>query len=73
MSAPLGYMVVRDENDAVIADWDAAIHPTYEKACTALVECRDQEPLYEWYLAELHPATAETPLSTAISTREDNL
>jgi hypothetical protein len=56
MADPLGYLIVRDENGLVVADWDATIHPSYERACRELIECRQQEQLYTWYLAELHPA-----------------
>jgi hypothetical protein len=51
-----GYMVVRDEDGVIVADWDAESHATYEEASLELGECRDQEPLYEWFLVEVRPA-----------------
>lgn len=56
LTRPLGYMVVRDEDGVIVADWDAESHATYDEASAELDECQRQEPLYEWYLVELRPA-----------------
>ena len=52
----LGYMVVRDEDGVIVADWDAESHATYDDAVHEVVAARRQEPLYEWFLVELRPA-----------------
>ena len=56
MPEPLGYMVVRDEDGALVADWDAESHPTYDEAKAEIERALTEEPLYEWFLIELHPA-----------------
>lgn len=56
MAAVLGYMVVRDEDGTVVADWDAESHATYDEANAELEQALTEEPLYEWYLAELRRA-----------------
>ena len=60
MSEPLGYMVVRDEDGALVADWDAESHATYDEAKAELEQALTEEPLYEWFLVELRPT--EVPL-----------
>lgn len=52
----LGYMVVRDEDDQLVADWDAESHATYDEAKAELEQALTEEPLYEWFLVELRPA-----------------
>lgn len=56
MSAVLGYMVVRDEDGQVVADWDAECHPTYDVAAAGLERALTEEPLYEWFLVEVRRA-----------------
>lgn len=56
MAAVLGYMIVRDEDGQVVADWDAESHATYEVAAAELERALTEEPLYEWFLVELHRA-----------------
>lgn len=56
MSAPLGYMVVRDEEGALVADWDAEAHTAYDNAVRELGSAREDEPLYDWFLVELRRA-----------------
>lgn len=53
MTALLGYIVVRDENATTICDWDGEIHNTRNGAEEELYAAREQEPLYEWYVAEV--------------------
>lgn len=53
---PLGYIVVRDENGQMVCDWDGVIHAVREGADTELAAARRQEPLYEWYVAEVRRA-----------------
>lgn len=69
MPDPMGYLVVRAENGRVIADWDGEVHATPQEASRELAECRDQEPLYGWFVVELHPT--EIPSSTTESTGEE--
>ena len=57
-TAPLGYMVVRDENGLVVADWDAAIHTERRDGELEVLTAKRREPLYEWYLAEVRRAEA---------------
>lgn len=52
----LGYVVVRDEDGEMVCDWDGEIHPDREHAEVELLTAGRQEPLYEWYLAEVRPA-----------------
>jgi hypothetical protein len=54
--AAAGYMVVRDENGVMVADWDAVIHGTRELGELELLEAKRREPLYEWHLAEVRRA-----------------
>lgn len=56
MPEPLGFMVVRDEDGQLVADWDAESHPTYDEASAELGQALTEEPLYEWFLVELRPA-----------------
>lgn len=56
MADLLGYMVVRDEDGIVVADWDAESHATWDDAAAELEACNEQEPLYEWYIVELREA-----------------
>ncbi len=59
MAEPLGYIVVRDEDDQaegtheVVADWDGGIHTTWDAARAELAEAKREEPLYDWYIAEV--------------------
>lgn len=50
-----GFVVVRDEDDRMVCDWDGEIHPTRDDAAAELELAKQQEPLYEWYLAEVRP------------------
>jgi len=56
VTAPLGYLIVRDDEGTLTADWDGEAHASYDEAARLLVECRDQEPLYAWFLVELRRA-----------------
>lgn len=56
LAEPLGYMVVRDEDGVIVADWDAEAHTAYDQAVRELGSCREDEPLYDWFLVELRRA-----------------
>lgn len=52
----LGYLVVRDEAEWTFADWDGVIHNHRGDGDAELLVAKREEPLYEWYLAEVRPA-----------------
>ena len=54
----LGYLVVRDDGGHSVCDWDGEIHQFPERADAELIEAQRQEPLYEWYVAEVHRTRA---------------
>lgn len=54
----MGYLVVRDEGGHVVCDWDGEIHQFPERADAELVAAKRDEPLYEWYVAEVRRTEA---------------